>query len=303
MARATTSKRRTEPADVVLFDTYSMLFRAFHALPLLTTTQGLPTSALYGFCSLFLRVMREERPASICFALDAPTRTFRAARDPTYKAGRQRTPTPLAEQLERFPELLAAFEAPLFAVPGFEADDVLATLASKFESAGQRALVVSGDRDLLQLVRPTTSVYFIGGRAQAPVRFDEQAVEARFGLPPAKLPAFAALVGDTSDNLPGVPGIGERTAAKLVREHGSIAALVANAGRVTPPKLRETLEKHADRALLNEELATLRRDVPLGDGPFAAPLTTSARIRLRRAFDELEFKSLIPRLDALAPPP
>ncbi len=283
----------------MFFDTYSMLFRAFHALPPLSTSKGVPTSGLYGFCSLFLRVMREYRPLAFAFALDAPARTFRAERDATYKAGRPRTPTPLSEQLARLPDLLAAFEAPCFCAPGFEADDVLATLAERLASEGRRALVVSGDRDLLQLVTPRTSVLFIGARGQEHVLFDEAAVEKRFGVPPAELPAFAALVGDSSDNLPGVPGIGPQTAAKLVREHGSVRALVAALESVTPPKLVETLAEHAERALLNEELATLRRDVPLAEGPLAAPLGVTATARLRSVFAELEFKSLIPRLDAL----
>jgi len=300
MPRKVNAKPTAPPPDALFFDTYSMLFRAFHALPPLSTSKGEPTSGLYGFCSLFLRVMREYRPRAFAFALDAPARTFRAERDASYKAGRPRTPTPLSEQIARLPALLAAFEAPSFCAPGFEADDVLATLAARLAGAGQRSLVVSGDRDLLQLVGPTTGVLFIGARGQAPVLFDEAAVERRFEVRPAELPAFAALVGEAADNLPGVPGIGERTAAKLVREHGSVRAMVAALERVAPPKVREALATHAERALLNEELATLRRDVPLEDGPLAAPLTAAAHARLTRLFEELEFKSLIPRLEALA---
>jgi DNA polymerase-1 len=299
MPRKVNPKPTAAAPDAVLFDTYSMLFRAFHALPPFSTSRGEPTSGLYGLCSLFLRVMREHRPRAFAFALDAPARTFRAERDASYKAGRPRTPTPLSEQIARLPAVLAAFEAPCFCAPGFEADDVLATLAERLARAGQRPLVVSGDRDLLQLVGPETGVLFIGARGQAPVLFDEAAVERRFEVRPAELPAFAALVGEAADNLPGVPGVGERTAAKLVREHGSVRALYANLAGVKPEKLRETLAAHGERALLNEELATLRRDVPLADGPLAAPLTEAARARLTRLFEELEFKSLLPRLAAL----
>jgi DNA polymerase-1 len=286
--------------DVVLFDTYSMLFRAFHALPPLSTAKGEPTSALYGFCSLFLRVMREQRPRCLSFALDAPARTFRAERFPSYKALRPSTPSALARQLERLPELLGAFEAPLFRAPGFEADDVLATLCQRLEGEARPLLVVSGDRDLLQLVSPLTRVLFIGRRAQAPVLFDEHALVEEFGLPASRLPPYTALLGDIADNLPGVPGIGARTAKKLVAEHGSVGALLAHLERVTPPKVREALASHAAQARLNEELATLRRDVALADGPLASPFTASARARLERLFEELEFKSLIPRLQALA---
>ena len=298
MPRAKTPTPRPDPPDAAFFDTYSLLFRAFHALPPLTTRAGEPTSALYGLCSVIIRVLREERPARLAFALDAKTRTFRAERYPSYKAGRPRTPSALSQQIERLPELLGAFEAPLFCVPGFEADDVLATLCHRLELDARRSLVVSGDRDLLQLVGPRTNVLFVGARQQAPVCFDERAIEARFELPASKLPSYVALVGDSSDNLPGVPGIGARTAAKLVGEHGSVAGLLANLDRLSP-KLREALEQHREQVLLNEELATLRRDVPLTDGPLAAPFTPSARTRLAGLFGELEFKSLITRLDAL----
>jgi DNA polymerase-1 len=300
MPRPKTRSARPEPPDAALFDTYSLVFRAFHALPPLTTSQGEPTAALYGFCSVVLKVLREERPRCLSFALDAPARTFRTERYSSYKAGRPSTPSALAHQLDRLPDLLAAFEVPVFCAPGFEADDVLATSCRKLENAGRRALVVSGDRDLLQVVGPATNVLFVGRRAQAPVLFDERAVEERFGVAPSKLPSYAALVGDASDNLPGVPGVGERTAAKLVREHGSVGALLANLERLEPAKLRETLERHAERARLNEELATLRRDVPLPEGPVASPLTASARARLEQLFAALEFKSLVTRLQALA---
>ena len=299
MPRAKTQKPRSDPPHAALFDSYSLLFRAFHALPPLTTKAGEPTSALYGLCSVVIRVLREERPARLAFALDAKTRTFRAERYAGYKAGRARTPSALSRQIERLPELLGAFEAPLFCVPGFEADDVLATLCHRLEREEERSVVVSGDRDLLQLVSPRTNVLFVGARQQAPVLFDQAAIEARFELPASKLPSYVALVGDSSDNLPGVPGIGARTAAKLVAEHGSIAGLIENLDRIATPKLREALTRHREQALLTEELATLRRDVPLAEGPLAAPLTSTARARLERLFTELEFKSLITRLDAL----
>jgi DNA polymerase-1 len=299
MPRAKSPKPPSEPPDVALFDSYSLLFRAFHALPPLTTKAGEPTSALYGFCSVVIRVLREQRPARLAFALDAPARTFRAQRYAGYKAGRPSTPSALSRQIARLEELLGAFEAPLFCAPGFEADDVLATLCHRLEREEQRSVVVSGDRDLLQLVGPLTNVLFVGARQKAPVLFDEPAITARFELPASKLPSYVALVGDSSDNLPGVPGIGARTAAKLVAEHGSIPRLLENLEQLATPKIREALARHREQALLNEELATLRRDVPLADGPLAAPLTASARARLERLFDELEFKSLIGRLESL----
>jgi DNA polymerase-1 len=184
-------------------------------------------------------------------------------------------------------------------VPGFEADDVLATLAERLGADNERTLLVTGDRDLFQLVSATTEVLFVGRRGEPPALIDEQAIAVRYGLSPSALPSYTALVGDASDNLVGMPGVGPRTATKLIREHGGVGALLGALERVTPLKLRETLAEHAERARLNEELARLRTDVPLGAGPWSAPLTSEAGEKLRRLFTELEFKSLLPRLDAL----
>lgn len=286
-------------AESVLFDTYALVFRAFHALPAMCTSRGFPTSALYGFCSVVLKVLREQRPRALCFAVDAPVRTFRAARYPEYKAGRQKAPSELVLQLERLDELLSAFGVPSFCVPGFEADDVLATLVTRLGAEGARSLVVSGDRDLLQVVDEHTRVLFMGRRGKDAVVYDSDTVLARFGVSPASLPSFIALVGDPSDNLQGVPGVGPKLAAELVRQFGDIASLLRGLETVRSEKLRESLRSATDRLAMNEELARLRRDVPLDDGPLALPLTSAATSRLREMFEELEFKSLIPRLESL----
>ncbi|HEX6767351.1 MAG TPA: 5'-3' exonuclease H3TH domain-containing protein [Polyangiaceae bacterium] len=287
-------------ADIVLFDTFSLLFRAFHALPSMCTTRGFPTSALYGFCSVVIKVLREQKPRGLSFAVDAPVRTFRAQRYAEYKAGRQKAPSELVLQLDRLDELLEAFGAPAFCVPGFEADDVLATLVRRLRAEGSSSLVVSGDRDLLQLVDETTRVLFMGRRGKDAVVYDEKAVEGRFGVAPAKLPTFVALVGDASDNLQGVPGIGPKTAAELVVEFGSVATLLEKLDSVRSEKLRESLRNARERLIMNEDLARLRDDVSLDDGPLALPVTSEALARLRALFEELEFKSLILRLEGLS---
>jgi DNA polymerase-1 len=299
MPKRASSKTPNPAVDVALFDTYSVVFRAFHALPPLTTSAGVPSSALYGFSSLVLKVLREHRPHALAFAVDAPKRTFRAERFPEYKAGRAETPSDLGQQLARLPSLLDAFEVPVFCVPGFEADDLLATLAHRLNGEEWSVLIVSGDRDLLQTAGERTRVLFLGKRGQEAELYDARAVEARFGVAPAKLPAFRALVGDPSDNLQGVPGIGPRTAAELVTEFGSITELVGNLERVAASRTRESLRACVDRLLLNEELGRLRADVPLAGERLAAPLTAQAAERLRASFTELEFKSLIARLDKL----
>jgi len=291
---------RTAPAwDAALFDTYSVFFRAFHALPRMNTSGGEPTSALYGFSALVLKILREQRPKTLSFALDAPARTFRAEKYPDYKAGRAKLPSELGVQLGRLPELLGAFGVPALCAPGFEADDVLATVALRLNAAGARVLIVSGDRDLLKLASESVNVWFVGARGKDATLFDGAAVTARFGVPPDRLTTWFALVGDNSDHLIGVPGIGPSTATKLVLEHGSVEGLLQNLASVEPARTREAIASAAERLRMNEELATLRLDVPLTEQQLAGAITESGYAKLAELFTALEFKSLLPRVDAL----
>ena len=290
-----------EHAPTLLVDAYSLFFRAYHALPAMSTASGEPTSALYGFSVALLKELRERRPAALAFAVDAPKRTFRHERFADYKAQREALPNPLVAQLGRLPALLGAFEVPVFCAPGFEADDVLATLAERLRARGEPVLILSGDRDLLQLAHGGVRVLFLGARGQKPVVYDEAAVETRFFVPPTALPALMALIGDDSDNLPGVPGVGPRTAAKWIHEFGSVEGLLARLDEVQPSRLRAELAARREQLRTNAELTPLRTDVPLEDGALAAPLTSGALGRLRALFEELEFKSLLARVDALRP--
>lgn len=283
----------------LLVDTYSLFFRAHHALPPMNTASGRPTSALYGLCTALLKELRERRPSALAFAVDAPFATFRHQAYAGYKAQRERAPDALAQQFGPLRELLAAFGVPVFEVRGFEADDVLATLAGELRPAGVPALVLSGDRDLLQLAQGGVQVLFLGARGQPARVYDEAGVLARFAVAPQQLPSWAALVGDTSDNLPGTPGVGARTAAKWVHAYGSVDNLLAHVDELTPARLRPVVAAHAEQLRQNERLATLREDVPLGPLPHVGPLLPPAIEDLRRVFRELEFKSLEGRLDAL----
>jgi len=284
----------------LLVDTYSLFFRAYHALPPMNTASGQPTSALYGFCTALFKELRQWRPSALAFALDAPHETFRHQEFSGYKAQRARVPNALLEQFGPLRELLAAFGVPRFEVRGFEADDVLATLAAELRAAALPALVLSGDRDLLQLAHGGTRVLFLGARGQ-PVRvYDEAGVTARFSVPVLQLPAWMALVGDASDNLPGTPGVGARTAAKWVQLYGNVTKLLEHVGELEPARLRSVIEAHADQLRQNERLATLRVDVPLGPAPHVTALQPQGLEALRQMFRQLEFKSLAARLDALA---
>jgi DNA polymerase I len=287
-------------APVLIVDTYSLFFRAYHALPPMSTASGEPTSALYGFSSVLLKELREQRPSALAFAVDAPKRTFRHERYAAYKGTRDAVPSPLVAQLGRLPDLLAAFDVPVFCCPGFEADDVLATLAHRLREQGRPVLVLTGDRDLLQLAHGGVEVMFVGARGQKPVRYDAAKVEERFEVSPEQLPAWIALVGDNSDNLPGVPGVGPRTAAKWVRQYGSVPALLEQLGDVQPARLAPEIAARREQLLLNAELTVLRVDAPIGDGALAAALSSAALGKLRELFTALEFKSLLARLELLA---
>jgi DNA polymerase I len=287
-------------APALLIDTYSLFFRAFHALPPMSTSAGEPTSALYGFSSLLIKLLREQPGAALAFALDAPQATFRHETFDDYKAGRPATPSALSAQFGRLSQLLEALAVPTFRCPGFEADDLLASLAKRARDHAQPALVVSGDRDLLQLAHGSVRVYFVGRRSKEALIYDEAAVFARFGVAPQHLPSYVALIGDVSDNLPGVPGIGATTARKLLAGKNSCQELLDDLVSVKKAGVREALLAHREQLLRTESLARLREDAPLALSSigWAVP-APSAFESLARVFEELEFKSLLTRLPAL----
>jgi DNA polymerase I len=287
---------------VLLIDTYSLFFRAYHALPPMNTLSGEPTSALYGLSSLLLKLLREERPEGLAFALDRAEPTFRHTAYPGYKATRDAAPRELVRQFARLDQLLAALGAPRFAVPGFEADDVLATLAHELERDGRDVIVASGDRDLLQLTAPRVDVLFLGQRGKPARRYDVEAVRQRFGIDPERLPLYVALLGDVSDNIPKVKGIGPSGAQKLASRFTSSDELLANLDTLDNPRLSALLSTHADQLRESEHLARLRRDVPLPDAPRYAALSAEAIVATQQLFEELEFKSLIPRLATFVQP-
>ncbi len=285
--------------SALLLDTNALLFRAHYALPPMHTRGGEPTAALYGFSALLLKLLREERPSGIGFARDLPAPTFRHLRYRDYKAGRPPAPDALRPQWVRLEALIDGLAVPAMAVAGFEADDVLATAARRLAALGTQVKIVTGDRDLFQVIGPLVSVIFVGARGQKATTLDEAAVVARYGVAPARLPTWSALVGEAADNLVGVNGVGPRTASRLVQRYGTVANLLANVDAVAPAKLRDALRAAGDRIRMNEDLARLRDDLDLGDAPCAAPLGPHAFTHLRACFAELEFASLAARLAAL----
>lgn len=287
-------------ARVLLLDTHALLVRAFFALPPMTTKAGQPTSALYGLAVMFLKMLREERPSGLAFALDAAQPTFRHAQSSSYKANRPPLPDALRQQLDALPRLLDAIGAPCFVAPGFEADDILATLARELTSSNTDARIVTTDHDLFQLARDRVDILFVGTHGRKPILYDHDALVARYGVAPTQLPSLTALVGDPNDNLPKVPGVGAGTARKLVQRFGDMRGLVAGLELVSPATLRAKLSAASDQLLATEGLARLRDDVPLGSGARTAPVSAEAWPRLRALFVEWEFSSLVPRVDRLS---
>lgn len=283
---------------ILLLDAFSLLYRAFFALPPMSTSAGVGTAGLYGFSSLLLKLLREQAPIGGAVAMDAPRATFRHELYAGYKASRPIAPTPLTEQIRLFTQLLDAIGFPVFVAPGFEADDVLATLAREFSARGEAPLIVSGDLDALQCAGGSTRVHVLARGVEGRT-YDEAQVIARFEVTPSELPDWKALAGDPTDEIPGVPGIGAKRASSLVRKFGGVAGLLGRLDEVAPPSVRAALAQHAEKLPLWRDLALLRTNVPLAEPPRWAPFDEAARTRVRVLFEELEFRSLLPRLDAL----
>src|SRR6516162_1980287 len=286
-----------EKPTLMLLDGNSLAFRAFYALPAenFKTQGGLTTNAVYGFTAMLINLLRDEQPSHIAAAFDVSRKTFRLEKYPEYKAGRSATPDEFRGQIDITKEVLGALGITVLAEPGFEADDVIATLATQAEDAGYRVLVVTGDRDSLQLVSPDVTVLYPRKGVSELTRFTPDAVLEKYGLTPQQYPDFAALRGDPSDNLPGVPGVGEKTASKWISEYGSLQSLVDNVDSVRG-KVGDALRAHLASVVRNRELTDLVKDVPLAQTPDMLRLRPWDRDQIHRLFDDLEFRVLRDRL-------
>jgi len=257
-----------QPGRLLLLDGHSLAYRAFFALPPenFSTTTGQPTNAVYGFTAMLINVLRDETPTHVAVAFDRGEPTFRHEQYVEYKANRRETPADFRSQLSLIFEVLDALGIARLSVPGYEADDIIATLTTQAERDGLDVLIVSGDRDVLQLVDAQTTVLMTRRGISEMTRFTPEAVTEKYGLTPAQYPDFAALRGDPSDNLPSIPGVGEKTAAKWVAEFGSLAQLVDRVDEVKG-KAGDKLREHLGDVLRNRQLTELARDVPLDVGP------------------------------------
>lgn len=284
-------------ATVMLIDGNSLTYRAFFALPTdMATASGQVTNAVFGFTSMLINLMRDHRPDNIAVSFDLPKPTFRHEKIPTYKEGRKETPDILRQQMGLVRQVIETLEIPIVEREGFEADDVLATLATNARDAGDDVIVVTGDRDVYQLVEdPHVKVLYNKRGVSDYALYDEAGIEERTGVKPTDYVIYAAMRGDTSDNLPGVPGVGEKTAAKLVNKYGSVDGIYAAVDEQTP-KLRENLAANEDQVRLNADVMVLVRDVPLDVSYADLTMGEFDVDELRKLFDFLEFRTLYDRL-------
>ena len=309
MSPARTANKKTEAGKagddkptLMLLDGNSLAYRAFYALPAenFKTQSGLTTNAVYGFTAMLINLLRDESPTHVAAAFDVSRQTFRSERYPEYKANRSSTPDEFRGQIDVTKEVLAALGITVLAEPGFEADDLIATLTTQAEKEGYQVLVVTGDRDSLQLVSDDVTVLYPRKGVSELTRFTPAAVVEKYGLTPEQYPDFAALRGDPSDNLPGIPGVGEKTASKWITEYGSLQALVDNVDSVRG-KVGDALRANLASVVLNRELTDLVRDVPLAQTPDTLRMQPWDRDQIHQLFDQLEFRVLRDRLfDTLA---
>ena len=283
-----------------LLDGSSLAYRAFFALPeSITMRDGFPTNALHGLSQMLLKIVTEYRPASIVVAWDAREKTFRHEEFEEYKAQRPHMPEALSQQWSRFPELMEAFGIVNLVKPGYEADDILGTLAEEAKRQGVGSIVVTGDRDAMQVVDDDIWVMSTGRGITDVKIYTPAAVLERFGVTPASIPDYIGLKGDTSDNIPGVPGVGEKTAAALLQQFGSIDALYERLDEVKSEKRRALLAEHEADARLSKRLATMVLDVPLEEdlvelvarGGYELPVASVDAV-----FEKYEFRALRRRL-------
>ncbi len=284
---------------LLLLDGHSLAYRAFFALPVenFSTTTGQPTNAVYGFTAMLINVLRDETPTHLAVAWDEARPTFRHEAFAEYKANRSETPSDFRSQISLIREVCDALAVPMVSSPGFEADDVIATLATQAEQEGMDVLIVTGDRDAIQLVDDAVTVLMTRRGISDMTRFTPAEVIAKYGLTAEQYPDFAALRGDPSDNLPSIPGVGEKTAAKWINQFGSLDALIDRADEV-PGKAGGALRDQLASVMRNRQLTELIRDVKLDVGPHDLQLGNWDREAVHQLFDTLQFRVLRERLYA-----
>lgn len=300
---------KEEKKRFIILDSNSIIHRAFHALPPLTTKRGEPVSAIYGFLLVFLKAIREIKPDFIVACFDFPGKTFRHQQFKEYKINRPPTPKELPSQIKRIKEVLKFFNVPIFEKEGFEADDLIGTLSWKlshsdfFKKENLEIIIVSGDLDTLQLVDKNTKVFLLNKGVKGIVFYDEETVQRRYqGISPNQLVDFKALKGDPSDNIPGIRGIGEKTAIFLIREFGNLEILYQALEEKNKevekikPRLKKILIEQKDQVFFSKRLAEIKRDVPLEFNLKDCQWGEYDKEKIIQSLKDLEFYSLLERI-------
>ncbi|MGP1585010.1 MAG: DNA polymerase I [Schwartzia sp. (in: firmicutes)] len=287
---------------LLILDGSSLMFRAFYALPLLTAPTGEYTNAVFGFSNMLMKLLADYRPDGMVVAFDKSRHTFRTELYAAYKGTRQETPAEFSPQVPLLREMLDCFGIPFLELDGYEADDIIGTLATKAaESGGFDTFIVTGDRDALQLVRPSVKVLFTRRGISDMVLFDEAVFQKQYGFSPIRLIDLKGLMGDTSDNIPGVPGVGEKTATKLLLEYGSLEGVFQHLSEISGKKLKERLTEHRAQAELSKRLATIVCDVPVAFTPEAYGITPDGQ-RMAQFCQRYDLKSVQKGFLKLYPP-
>ncbi|MDQ2979536.1 MAG: hypothetical protein M3R62_09955, partial [Acidobacteriota bacterium] len=282
-----------------VIDAMSNIHRAYHAIQRLSTSAGRPTNAIYGFVTMLRKLLREQTPDLCAVAWDGPQRTQRHEQYAEYKANRVAMQDDLASQLPEIRNVLEAYRIPVLELPGFEADDVIGTLATRASDAGYEVVIVTADKDMLQLVGPRVRVFHTGKETL----LDEAGVEAFFGVKPGQVADVLALMGDSVDNIPGVPGVGQVTARKWISEYGNLTALLDRAGEIKG-KVGESLRQNREAALLSRRLVEIPVDLPIPFEPEKLRCSEPDFPTLKEIFVRLEFHSLAAEIqgESAAPP-
>ncbi|HEY7132700.1 MAG TPA: DNA polymerase I [Candidatus Limnocylindrales bacterium] len=282
---------------LMLLDGYGLVYRGYFALPPLTTSRGDLVNGAFGFASIVLRGIQDLQPDYIAVSFDLPGPTFRHEQFADYKATRTKMPDDLRDQFPKVREIVKALRIPVYEMQGYEADDVIGTITAQLDPRDElETTIVTVDLDMLQLVTPRVRLMTTRSGVENTVIYDVAKIDERFGLRPDQMVDYKALKGDPTDNIPGVPGVGEKTAAKLIRDFGTLDELLARLDDVTPPKLGEKLKEHVDQIRMGRELSRIVRDLPIAFDLTAARLGDYDRDTVVRLFREYEFRTLIERL-------
>jgi DNA polymerase I len=290
--------------SVMLIDGYGLIFRAYHAIDsAMSTSAGEQTNAVFGFTRMLLDVLDSQKPDYAIVALEGG-KTFRHDEFDGYKANRGEMPGDLRSQIGRVRAIVDAMNIPIIEREGYEADDVIGSLSHRLADSNKlKVLIITGDSDLLQLVEPGVEAVLPGRPRFQDLRiFDLSAVEARFGFAPTLIPDYKALVGDTSDNIPGVPGIGDKTATALIQQYGDVEGILTNLDSVRPPRAKSAIEANVDRLRMSKRLATIMRDLQIEPDLDHSAVDNFDRDRVVELFRELEFRSLVNRLPESSQP-